>query len=492
MGTKLVIVGGGPAGLLTAYTLAKRIDKTTDKPKYTSITLVERFPDLRTVEASELQTRGDYSLVLSHRGLKALQRVGLKDELCEQGILYRRLRNCIGHDDITKGMVSNAPLDKLAMSRFAVAQALLVALVRDFGDRVTFHFSFALVEIDFNSKLALFVPDLNRRTPLSICSQAPSNVLKISFDVLIGADGAHSRVVENLRHQVHGIAFNQSFAAEPFVSASIPFHEFDNLGLKIDRNSMFSVQSPKRNASLVIIPYSEGLNISLVPSCYLSKANSCPPGSSPENNCFHTINDPVGFEEYLVTSFPLLGGIIYKYLEPIVFPSGKKCMPKLFYTKSEASQYHHPNCAVVALGDAVHAMPPYIGQGINAAFEDVEALDILLDQQDDNWETVPALFTKERQPQGEAALELNEKYVRKNFTFEFALRLSLDIFRNLLNRRFSFIEPSVISLLSHSSTPYTEVIKIRRRHFIVGCTSLGAGLSLIGTIIAAGIYKLTK
>ncbi|KAJ9055899.1 hypothetical protein DSO57_1038576 [Entomophthora muscae] len=469
MPKSVLIVGAGPCGLLTAYFLAKRISSETSQYIYSKILIVERGENLCEIDPKKRQGKGNYGLVLSHRALQALDKVGLKEDLIPKGVLYNRLQNCLSHDDLPKGLLAVTKDYKLSMDRDGVAKALIEVLKRDFGQRVTFNFSKAFVEADFQKKIAYFIPSSMLQIPkLEVMKE---DVEKIPFDILIGADGAHSRVIDNLRRELYGVDFKQSFASEPFISTFIPFHEFEAIGMNVHQATMYSVQSHKKNANLVIIPSQGGLGVSLIPNCQL-KNRALGSLSPPENSCFHTFKTPADLEAYLTTSFLKLGSILNRYISPLVFPSdGNMIFPRLFYVTAEASQYHHPSCPVIALGDAVHSMPPYVGQGINAAFEDIEALDSLLDDYGDNWDLVPERFTKVRQPQGAAVLEVNSKYVRGNFTFTFAVRLILDFFRNYLSRKLpqGWVQPSVIQLLSQTSMPYSEILAIREQQFFKGC-----------------------
>ncbi|HEX6928256.1 MAG TPA: FAD-dependent monooxygenase, partial [Gammaproteobacteria bacterium] len=63
--------------------------------------------------------------------------------------------------------------------------------------------------------------------------------------------------------------------------------------------------------------------------------------------------------------------------------------------------WHH-EAKVLLLGDAAHAIVPFHGQGMNAAFEDCVALDDLIERHGADWETVFAAFTAQRKPDGDA------------------------------------------------------------------------------------------
>jgi kynurenine 3-monooxygenase len=60
---------------------------------------------------------------------------------------------------------------------------------------------------------------------------------------------------------------------------------------------------------------------------------------------------------------------------------------------------------VLLLGDAAHAIVPFHGQGMNAAFEDCVVLDSLLDQFDD-WGALFAEFERVRRPNAAAIAQM--------------------------------------------------------------------------------------
>ncbi|MGH8309446.1 MAG: FAD-dependent oxidoreductase, partial [Steroidobacteraceae bacterium] len=76
----------------------------------------------------------------------------------------------------------------------------------------------------------------------------------------------------------------------------------------------------------------------------------------------------------------------------------------------------HVRGEVLLLGDAAHAIVPFHGQGMNAAFEDCVLFDELLDQLDD-WATLFAEFERVRRPDAEAIAAMAlENYVEMRAT----------------------------------------------------------------------------
>jgi kynurenine 3-monooxygenase len=115
---------------------------------------------------------------------------------------------------------------------------------------------------------------------------------------------------------------------------------------------------------------------------------------------------------------------------------------------------------VLLLGDAAHAIVPFHGQGMNAAFEDCLALDGLLDAHA-SWEKVFAEFSRDRGPNAAAiarmALEnytemrdtvLDPRFVRQK---ELALELERQFPRHFI--------PRYAMVMFHPEIPYAEALK---------------------------------
>lgn len=62
----------------------------------------------------------------------------------------------------------------------------------------------------------------------------------------------------------------------------------------------------------------------------------------------------------------------------------------------------HSDGRVLLLGDAAHAMVPFYGQGMNSAFEDVHALDSLIEKYGADRSVIFSEFEKERLPNAAA------------------------------------------------------------------------------------------
>ena len=77
-----------------------------------------------------------------------------------------------------------------------------------------------------------------------------------------------------------------------------------------------------------------------------------------------------------------------------------------------ACKPHSPQNYCLLIGDAAHAVVPFYGQGMNASLQDVEHLNRLLDDHHDDWDAVMPIYTRLRQPEGNAISDLSHRFAR--------------------------------------------------------------------------------
>jgi kynurenine 3-monooxygenase len=115
---------------------------------------------------------------------------------------------------------------------------------------------------------------------------------------------------------------------------------------------------------------------------------------------------------------------------------------------------------VLLLGDAAHAIVPFHGQGMNAAFEDCVVLESMLDGCED-WQSLFAEFERVRRPNTAAIAQMAlENYTEMRDTvldpgFVRRKSLSLELERRFPNR---FI-PRYAMVMFHPQIPYAEALR---------------------------------
>lgn len=254
-----------------------------------------------------------------------------------------------------------------AVDRANLNKRLLDAL--EAMPNVTFHFSHKLTGAEFNKKIAWFEPQGNsKRTdhPQNPAQTegAPRNgsrpeEVEVTFDLLIGADGAHSA------GRFHMMKFARVNYQQEYI---------DTLWCEFRINPKSSNQEFAINPNRLHIWPGGSLMFIAIPS--LDKSFTCTlfaPASYFESisenpveklqKCFH--RDFPGVCPDLISPSDLLKQFGDNPHLPLI---SIKCAP------------HHYKSSVIILGDAAHAMVPFYGQGMNAGLEDVRVLFDTLDK----------------------------------------------------------------------------------------------------------------
>jgi kynurenine 3-monooxygenase len=151
------------------------------------------------------------------------------------------------------------------------------------------------------------------------------------------------------------------------------------------------------------------------------------------------------------------------------FADAAQLMPRLIEEFANHPQgqlgtvYTHPwhvGGQVLLVGDAAHAIVPFHGQGMNAAFEDCSSLDSLLDQHE-SWESLFGAFERSRLPNTAAIARMAlENYVEMRDTVRDPTYLRRKALAMELERRFPdrFI-PRYSMVMFHPEIPYAEALR---------------------------------
>jgi len=116
---------------------------------------------------------------------------------------------------------------------------------------------------------------------------------------------------------------------------------------------------------------------------------------------------------------------------------------------------------VLLLGDAAHAIVPFHGQGMNAAFEDCSVFDELVAGGGGDWQTLFALFERARRPNAEAIARMAlENYAEMRDAVLDAAFVRRKALAMALERRFPerFI-PRYSMVMFHPEIPYAEALR---------------------------------
>src|SRR5437667_4840038 len=324
---KFILIGSGLAGgLLAAYLVRRGYD----------VDLYERRADPR--EGNIVGGRS-INLALSTRGIHALEQIGIADEVLKHAI---PMRGRMIHEK--SGALHFAPYDVDPNKHInSIGRAALNTTVIEAAQRypnVRVHFNHKCTGVDLDSATAQL---LNTSTTQPITA---------SGDAVIGVDGAFSAVRNSMQLKIANFEYDESYLAHGYKELTIPPGPGGSW-----RMEKFSLHIwPRKSFMMIALPNPDGSF-----TCTLFWEFE-----GPRSFATTKTDDDVRrfFEEEFPDAVPLMPNLVDDFKTN---PTGSlvtiRCAPWFYQDK------------VCLVGDAAHAVVPFYGQGMNAAFEDCVVLD---------------------------------------------------------------------------------------------------------------------
>jgi kynurenine 3-monooxygenase len=409
-GRAVNIVGAGLAGALLALLLARR---------GLSVNLYERRPDPRQAQPERGRS---INLALAARGRRALEQAGVMPRV--QGLLIA-MRGRMVHE--RSGHASLQPYGQReheviwSVGRADLNRVLIEEAARHGSVSVRFSQQCRGADLDHDRLLlrdALTGEDY--QTPL-----APT----------IATDGA-------------GSAVRASLAAAGLVAARDEWldHDYKELTVsaalaagKLERHALHIW--PRGGFMLIALPNTDG---SFTATLFLARRGA---------QSFAALDSPDALQQFFSREFadalPLLPDLAAQFA---AHPQGQ--------LGTVRATPWHVGGQVLLLGDAAHAIVPFHGQGMNAAFEDCSVLDALIPAHAD-WHSLFAAFEQQRRPNAAAIAQMAlENYIEMRDAVLDARFVRRKNIAMGLERRFPdrFI-PRYSMVMFHPEIPYAEALR---------------------------------
>lgn len=356
----ILIIGAGLCGSLLALRLGQR--------GY-NVKLVEKRPDLRKVEQDAGRS---INLAFSDRGVRALQMVGLENEvekLCLP-MLGRMIHDKQGNTFMSPYSGKNEKYIN-SISRPGLNMLLLDAAEK--LPNVQLIFNQSCESVDLKNTTASFT-DYNSKEKTTHTA-----------NYIFGTDGAGSVIRNNVfNNKQIRLSFSIDWLTHSYKELTIPAME--NGGFKADSKALHIW--PRGENMLIALPNLDG---SFTVTLFLSHETGA--------DNFQKLDSPEKVLEYFEREYPdakaLMPNLVEEFFENPTGPLGTvKCYPWSVFNKT------------LLLGDAAHAIVPFYGQGMNASFEDVVVLDKYIEKYEGDWKTIFSEFQKERKIDADAIADL--------------------------------------------------------------------------------------
>ena len=355
---RIAVVGAGLVGSLMAIYLAKR--------GY-AVSVFERRPDMRTSNSDQGRS---INLALSNRGIRALEEVGLADELKKVAIpMHGRTM----HD--LQGRLSFLPYGRQGQFINSISRSNLnTALIHQAEQlNVKFFFDHRCVNVNL-TETSLELQHINTSTRQHV------NTLQ-HFDLIIGADGAFSAVRWAMQ-MTDRFDLSQDYIEHGYKEFHIP-PGTDGRFL-LEKNSLHIW--PRESFMMIALPNPDG---SFTCTLFFPFEGDV---------SFSALKSDQQILEFFQEMFPDILPLMPKALDDF------KSTPPSSLVTIQCFPWVRHNTFLI--GDAAHAIVPFYGQGMNAGFEDCRVLNQLLDHHKEDWAGVLSEFQQLRKPDADAIAQL--------------------------------------------------------------------------------------
>lgn len=435
------VAGAGLTGCLLAVRLARAGHQ---------VDVFDRRPDLRV---ADVDAGRSINLAISHRGLDALDHVGLVDTVLARSVpMPGRMIHDRNGDTTFQPYGTEAEHQLHSVGRDDLNVALLDAV--DATDGATTLFEHRVRDLSV------------RRGELTLEHAGARH--QRSYDVVFGADGAYSAVRGRLQ-RIGRVDFSQTFLEHGYKELTIPAGPGGEYVLDPHALHIW----PRGSHMLIALPNSDG---SFTGTLFWPFDGQ--PGF--DNVSSDGIDDV--FEQAFPDVVDLIPDLARQY----------EANPASSLVTMRTRPWHHEGHTLI-VGDAAHAVVPFLGQGANAALEDVTVLMDLYDQHGhDEHARVFAAFSEQRKPDADALADLAVEHYEE---MRADVGSALFLFGKWIERLLARLLPSrfvpLYTLISFTRTPYADAVaKAHRQGRAVRVATI-AVLALLALIIVAVVVWLT-
>jgi len=406
---EVTIVGGGLVGSLLALMMAQRGFR---------VNVFERRPDIRKAEISAGKS---INLALSDRGWKALDIVGVSDEIRDISIpMYGRKMHAVS------GEVTGQAYGLEGQAIYSVSRgglnARLLELAESAGD-VTIHFNKKCLGVDFETNVVTF-EDTETGEQISHTS-----------DLVFGSDGAFSAIRAQMQ-RTDRFNYQQEYLPDGYRELLLPANPDGSY--KLDKNALHIW--PRGRFMLIALANLDGSFTCTLFMPFEGKTS------------FESLKTERDVEQFFKETFPdfyaIMPGVGKDYFShPLSSLAIIRCYP---WVKGK----------VALIGDSAHAIVPFYGQGMNSGFEDVTVLHQLMEKHRDNWTELLEEYQQLRKPDGDAIAQLavDNYYVMRDYVADENFLLRKKIENKIYEKHPKHWMP-LYSQVTFSHIRYSEALK---------------------------------
>jgi kynurenine 3-monooxygenase len=447
---KFVLIGSGLAGgLLAAYLGRRGYD----------VDLYERRADPR--EGNIVGGRS-INLAISTRGIHALEEIGIADEALQHAI---PMRGRMIHDK--SGTLHFSPYDvdpKKCINSIgrAALNTTVIEAAQQFPN-VRVYFNHKCTDVDLDSATVQLLKTNESSVAAGVSpANSENEIIEARGDVVIGVDGAFSAVRQSMQLKIDNFQYDESYLAHGYKELTIP--PGSGGSWRMEKNALHIW--PRKSFMMIALPNPDG---SFTCTLFWEFEGPRSFATTQSDHDVHRF-----FDEEFPDAVPLMPTLLEDFRQN---PTGSlvtiRCAPWSYRDK------------VCLLGDAAHAVVPFYGQGMNAAFEDCVVLDECLGKFPDDRERAFAEYFSRRKENADALadlaignfIEMRDKTASKTFR----AKKKLD---HLLEATLPGIYLPLYTMVTFTRIPYAEAAqRAHRQNGIVYAGIIAAGIIIVSLLV---------
>ena len=353
-----IIIGAGLVGSLWSVYLSKAGYK---------VDVYEKRSDMRL---SKMSAGKSINLATSYRGWKALDEVGIGDEIRKIAIpMFGRTLHSI------EGNINYQPYGNHDQAIYSVSRgeinAKLMTIAEENHD-AHIHFNQECIQVDMKNGKAFF-----KHTETGELSEAQA-------DMIFATDGAFSAARYSGMQKLDQFNYSQEYIADGYREILLPANADGSY--KLDKNTLHIW--PRGRFMLIALPNFDG---SFTCTLFMPFDD--------HQYCFNNLDSKEKVNEFFKEVFPNFYQMMPEIADewdkhPLSSLAIIRCFP---WTKDK----------LALMGDAAHATVPFFGQGMNCGFEDCTELWELMNQYMDNWPLILKEYEQRRKPNCDAMQNLS-------------------------------------------------------------------------------------